>query len=469
MTTTNDKVIDDTFVVHKTLGQGFTSHVVLAEHRDTGYKLAVKIFKPMRDMRLMVETFRKEVDSMKNLKHPNLINIIAANENGIFLNGKKKENIMYLGIELAEHSELFDYISDAGYGFSEKMARSLFKQILGGLKAMHDVSVAHRDLKTENIFLDGAFKPKVGDFGFAKFMDPNHHNGKLKTQLGTSGYQCPELIEKQYYSGESNDIFACGVILFILVNAYPPFREAKKTDNWYRHFYYNKIDNFWAIHSKKINISQELKDLLSGMLRYKDRWSMEDILKSDWIKGDLPSEDEYLEDMKTRNVKVEARRESERIERLEVQEGNGGSGVYRGEGEESTIENLFDELNKNDVENFPKLKWEGDLPRNCLKFNSTDIMGVYKNLISLIVNDGGKVELDTENYVLNAEYPYTSDILPEEENSNNMDEEIPLIGFNASLFIDDNTQSVIVNVIKDNMTDYFEFKDLINFLSKKYK
>jgi len=470
--TKEEKIIDDTFIVHKTLGQGFTSQVVLAEHRDTGYKLAIKIFKPIRDMRLMVDTFRKEIDSMKNLKHANLINIIAANENGIFLNGKKKEHIMYIGIELAENAELFDYISDAGYGFSEKMARSLFQQVLLGIKAMHDVQVAHRDLKTENIFLDDQFKPKVGDFGFAKFMDPDHHKGLLKTQLGTSGYQCPELVEKQYYRGEANDIFAMGVILFILVNAYPPFREAKKTDNWYRHIYYGKIDNFWAIHCKKINISKELKELLSGMLQYKNRWTMDEILKCDWIKGDMPTEKEYLEDMNARNIKVQARRESERLERLEVQEENDGSGgVYRGEEEETIIDNLFNELKQNDVENFPKLKWEGDLPRNCFKFKSTDIEAVYKSLISLIVNDGGKVvDLDKDNFVLNAQYPYSSDIIPKEDNKDNMDdEELPLIGFNASLFVDDNTQSVIVNVIKDNMTDYFEFKNLISFLTKKFK
>ena len=96
------------------------------------------------------------------------------------------------------------------------------------------------------------------------------------------GYQCPELVEGKLYDGESNDIFACGVILFILVNAYPPFREAKKTDNWYRHLYFEKFDSFWAAH-KKANVSNELKELITGMLKANNRWTINDILNSQWM------------------------------------------------------------------------------------------------------------------------------------------------------------------------------------------
>ena len=165
---------------------------------------------------------------MKNLKHENLINVIAANESGVMMNEGNKSSIMYIGVELAENAELFDYIADPGKEFSEPFARHYFKQILSGLKSMHDQGIAHRDLKTENLFLSSDFTLKIGDFGFSKFMDSQVNNGKLKTQLGTSGYQCPEMLEGQLYSGTANDIFAIGVILFILVKAYPPFREAKK-------------------------------------------------------------------------------------------------------------------------------------------------------------------------------------------------------------------------------------------------
>mmetsp|Transcript_16331 Transcript_16331/g.16969 ORF Transcript_16331/g.16969 Transcript_16331/m.16969 type:complete len:467 (+) Transcript_16331:14-1414(+) len=460
-----ERVIDDTFIVHKTLGQGFTSKVVLGEHRETNYKLAIKIFKPIKQMKLMVDNFRKEVDSMKNLKHDNLINIIAANENGVYVRpNKTKEYIMYLGVELAENAELFDFIADPGLGFKETMARALFKQLMGGLNAMHNLKVAHRDLKTENLFLDGNFNLKVGDFGFAKFMDPTKHEGKLKTQLGTSGYQCPELIEGSYYSGEGNDIFACGVILFILVNAYPPFREARKTDNWYRHIYYDKMENFWALHSKKVHISKELKELISGMLRAKNRYTMEDILNSAWIKGDLPSKEAYMEDMLARKKKVDERRDRERLERLEADSSGSNSGAYRGEDEELLISSLFKELEENQVDSFPQNKWEDELPKHHLSFNGVDIKGVYKYLITLLVNEGGKVQLDNENYSLSAEVPFSSAELDDQES-----EVIPTVNFYANLYIDEKTKSTVIEVIKDSMTDYYELKKFITYMSEKAK
>lgn len=458
-----ERIIDDTFIVHKTLGQGFTSKVVLAEHRETGYKLALKIFKPIRQMKLLVENFRKEVDSMKNLKHENLINIIAANENGIYVRpGKQKENIMYLGVELAENAELFDFIADPGYGFSESMARCLFKQLISGLNAMHEMKVAHRDLKTENLFLDKNFHLKVGDFGFAKFMDPNVNDGKLKTQLGTSGYQCPELIEGQGYSGESNDIFACGVILFILVNAYPPFREARKTDNWYRHIYYDKLDNFWMLHSKKVNISKELKELISGMLRYKNRFTMKDLVNSDWLKGELPSEKAYLEDMLTRKAKVDERRERDRQETMKGGEDEGdNNGQYRGENEQILIDCLLNQLK--DVDSFPVKKLSEDLPKHFLKFKGTDLVKIYKYLISLLVEEKGEVDLlNKDQFALLANVPFSSEELTDDSTKGT-------VSFYAELSIDENTQSTVVNFIKDSFTDYSEFTKFLKSIAEKIK
>jgi serine/threonine protein kinase len=459
-----ERIIDDTFIVHKTLGQGFTSKVVLAEHRETGYKLALKIFKPIRQMKLLVENFRKEVDSMKNLKHDNLINIIAANENGIYVRpGKQKENIMYLGVELAENAELFDFIADPGYGFSEQMARCLFKQLISGLNAMHEMKVAHRDLKTENLFLDKNFHLKIGDFGFAKFMDPHVNDGKLKTQLGTSGYQCPELIEGQGYSGESNDIFACGVILFILVNAYPPFREARKTDNWYRHIYYEKIENFWMLHSKKVNISKELKELISGMLRCKNRYTMKDLVNSEWLKGELPSEKAYLEDMLVRKAKVDERRERDRQETLKGgEEEVDMNGQYRGENEQILIDSLFDQI-KDDVDSFPVKKLSSTLPKHFFRFKGTDVVKTYYYFIGLLVEEKGEIDLlNKDNFSLLANIPYSSIEMTDESSTG-------LVSFYAELSVDENTQTTVVSFIKNSSTEYHEFTSFMNSLSKKIK
>ncbi len=416
-----NNIVDETFKVKELLGQGFTSQVFKAEHIETKYELAMKVFKPMKKVNIMLENFRKEVDSMKNFKHENLINIIAANENGIYVdNCGKSHNIMYLGIELAENAELFDFISDPGRRFSEKMARILFKQMIYGLNSMHQLGVAHRDMKTENMFLDKDFNLKVGDFGFSKFMDISHNSGLLKTQLGTLGYQSPELVEGQPYNGIDNDIFACGVILFILVNAYPPFREAKKTDNWYRHIYSGKPEYFWATH-KKVKISDSLKNLITGMLSYKNRFTYNDIIQHEWFNGETESKEAYIADMKDRKVYVDNRRNQEKLESLQSSSTLSGSvQEFRDLSEDlvSKCNELFEKIG--DTSSFEKRIIEDIDKRNTFEFEQNDLNIISKNLIKLIYEkfgNGCKFEPEKDSYSFVVDAPVTSveDLVSEEE------------------------------------------------------
>ena len=114
------------------------------------------------------------------------------------------------------------------------------------LQAMHYVhhqGIAHRDLKPENILLDKEFNIKIADFGFAVNLNVNG-TGYNKTQLGTPGYQAPEIFTSSY-KGNEVDLFALGIILFTMYSGHPPFIEATQTDNWYGSLMKNKPDLFW--------------------------------------------------------------------------------------------------------------------------------------------------------------------------------------------------------------------------------
>mmetsp|Transcript_18745 Transcript_18745/g.8737 ORF Transcript_18745/g.8737 Transcript_18745/m.8737 type:complete len:93 (+) Transcript_18745:391-669(+) len=87
-------------------------------------------------------------------------------------------------------------------------------------------------MKPENIMLDGDFNIKICDFGFAK--DTKYSGGKCETTLGTSAYMAPEIHEKKVYSGASVDLFAAGVILFIMMTQNPPFTNSDSNDKFYK-------------------------------------------------------------------------------------------------------------------------------------------------------------------------------------------------------------------------------------------
>ena len=87
---------------------------------------------------------------------------------------------------------------------------------------MHQKGYAHRDIKPENILLGRDFVLKLADFGFSCLIQGKDNSGVLHTKLGTEGYMAPEIPTKNY-EGERVDIFAAGVILFIMYAGNPPF------------------------------------------------------------------------------------------------------------------------------------------------------------------------------------------------------------------------------------------------------
>lgn len=101
-------------------------------------------------------------------------------------------------------------------------------------------------MKPENLLLDDQYNLKLADFGFATMLGGKAYCGWLKTYLGTQGYMAPEILSKssQYY-GISTDIFAAGVILFIMVTGKPPWAKASPQNINYHKFCTNQHTEFW--------------------------------------------------------------------------------------------------------------------------------------------------------------------------------------------------------------------------------
>jgi serine/threonine protein kinase len=131
--------------------------------------------------------------------------------------------------------------------------------------------VSHRDLKPENLLFDQNFNLKIADFGFAAPIAGRDGSGYLRTKLGTESYMAPEIHTKKPYTGPSVDLFASGIILFIMFTQHPPFSRGEPSDPFYKFLCANRADIFWKAHSKnKPNgmeyFSEDFKSLITAML-----------------------------------------------------------------------------------------------------------------------------------------------------------------------------------------------------------
>lgn len=467
------EIIDDQFKVLKPLGKGYTAEVLLAEHVESQTKLAIKIYKPTGNVRVQEKAFANEVNTMRNVNNPNVLKILAGNNAGVYKRpGKIEKSIMYMGVELCAGGEFFDYIADPGKGFCENTARYYFKQLITGLKGIHDTGIAHRDLKTENLFVDGEMNIKIGDFGFAKFTE-QEKGGLLKTALGTPGYQCPELLEGDNYSGTGNDVFACGVILFIMYCGFPPFREAKKFDPWYRHFYNKNPAMFWSMHTKQKRtppISESFKDLINGMLACKDRYTVDDIVNSTWVNEKEIDVEALKTDMEERRKIVMSNR-SKQEEQMDVDDGGeGAEKVYRGgDDEKEALENFTNKFEELEFDSVEANKWNNsDYNKDFLRFRLTP-KNLLKNICSKLILKYPGIKVDIEEKSYRANVSYTPKITEENLETVEDIDSLPYeLDFEFEILAEDEDNCVVQFNKKETMPQY-DFKNFYNGFRTSYE
>nr|XP_055052379.1 serine/threonine-protein kinase SIK2 isoform X1 [Misgurnus anguillicaudatus] len=196
--------------IERTLGKGNFAVVKLARHRITKTEVAIKIIDKTQLDAVNLEKIYREVQIMKMLDHPHIIKLYQVMET---------KNMLYLVTEYAKNGEIFDYLAKHGR-LSEPEARRKFWQILSAVEYCHNRNIVHRDLKAENLLLDGHMNIKIADFGFGNFFQP----GKpLATWCGSPPYAAPEVFEGQQYEGPQLDIWSMGVVLYVLVCGALPF------------------------------------------------------------------------------------------------------------------------------------------------------------------------------------------------------------------------------------------------------
>uniref|UniRef100_A0A8C4QNX7 non-specific serine/threonine protein kinase n=1 Tax=Eptatretus burgeri TaxID=7764 RepID=A0A8C4QNX7_EPTBU len=254
------------YSMDKTIGKGNFAVVKLATHVPTGWKVAIKIIDKRRlDEENLKKIFR-EVQIMKMLKHPHIIQLYQVMET---------ERMIYLVTEYASGGEIFDHLVAHGK-MSEHEARGKFRQIVAAVAFCHALHIVHRDLKAENLLLDSSLNIKIADFGFSNRFIPGQ---QLKTWCGSPPYAAPELFEGRAYEGPQVDIWSLGVVLYVLVCGALPFDGST-------------LQNLRArVLSGKFRIpyfmSTECEHLIRHMLVLEPskRFTMNQICKHKWLKG----------------------------------------------------------------------------------------------------------------------------------------------------------------------------------------
>lgn len=298
----------DEYQLIRDLGSGAFSTVKLAKNKDSGDLVALKIIK---DEGLQTgstaETFKTEIEVMSEINHPNIINMLHSTDEGIMkdAHGSTKENVFYLTLELASGGELFDFIAQTG-SFSEPVARFYFHQMIDAFEYLHSKGISHRDMKPDNIMLDDEFNLKIADFGFSSKSASN------QSFKGTRSYMAPEILIGAKYHGQMVDIFAAGIILFIMVTQIPPFQMAHPKDGWYKFVCSNRMDKFWKFHGQNQPggidfFSKSFMDLINWLFNFDHttRPSLAEIKEHEWYNGPTATKEEIVEEFTKRRALLE--------------------------------------------------------------------------------------------------------------------------------------------------------------------
>ena len=282
--------IGDKYEIIKELGEGAFGKVVSAKNKKSGDIRAIKQLSKKKISPEDLERFKREVDVLKTIDHPNIIKLYEIYET---------QNHIYLVMEKCDGGELFDDLMvrlESGHMYTEKEVAIIMRQVMSAIEYCHQKKICHRDLKAENVLflnkkeLDSGLKEgkkskkmnkideiknpiKVIDFGLSQIIKPD-----IQSKVGTAYYFPPEVLDGHYT--EKCDVWSAGVLLYILLSAVPPFNGKDDRE------IYLKIKTKKFTFSKEFNnASKEVKELIKHMIApEEERYTASQVLQDPWFK-----------------------------------------------------------------------------------------------------------------------------------------------------------------------------------------
>uniref|UniRef100_A0A8B9KR67 calcium/calmodulin-dependent protein kinase n=1 Tax=Astyanax mexicanus TaxID=7994 RepID=A0A8B9KR67_ASTMX len=261
----------DEYQLYEELGKGAFSVVRRCMKKSTGQEYAAKIINTKKLSARDHQKLEREARICRLLKHPNIVRLHDS---------IAEEGFHYLVFDLVTGGELFEDIVAREY-YSEADASQCINQILESVNHIHQHDIVHRDLKPENLLLASKMKGaavKLADFGLA--IEVQGDQQAWFGFAGTPGYLSPEVLRKDPY-GKPVDIWACGVILYILLVGYPPFWD----EDQHKLYQQIKAGAYDFPSPEWDTVTPEAKNLINQMLTINPakRITAEQALKHPWV------------------------------------------------------------------------------------------------------------------------------------------------------------------------------------------
>jgi serine/threonine-protein kinase len=200
------------YQLDKLLGRGGMGAVYVGLHRETAALAAIKVLSGhLADDDSFRERFKQEIETLKRLLHPNIVQLHGFGE---------EDGHLYYVMELVEGKSLQDELS-AGRRFTWREVARIGVAVAEALKHAHDRGIIHRDLKPANLLIDAQDHIKLTDFGIAKLYGGTSVTAEGGV-LGTADYMAPEQADGKQITSRC-DLYALGSVLFALLTGKPPF------------------------------------------------------------------------------------------------------------------------------------------------------------------------------------------------------------------------------------------------------
>lgn len=292
------------YVTTKTLGTGAFGTVMLAKKKHSETLYAIKSISKQSILRSqMGAQVKKEISIMKGLDHPNIVQIFEV---------LMSAGHLYIVMDFVSGGELYSKITRTGK-LSDSECRRYVRQLCSALNYCHQKHVCHRDIKPQNILLDKDDNALLADFGFASIVkveeegedagrtdrtnstcsnvsnvsglscDSTHSTSdrtmegssklmkQMSTMCGTMAYMAPEILNRDKYFGDKVDIWALGVVIYVLLVGFMPFKEEDATK---------------AKYSIPKDVESDAADFVSNMLVLdpRERYSARHLLEHPWVE-----------------------------------------------------------------------------------------------------------------------------------------------------------------------------------------